>query len=67
LRNGEISSCGCLVSYQEERISQLLDELQIQYEQEFVFEDLRDKSYLRFDFAIFHNDKLVGLIEYQGR
>lgn len=67
LRNGEISSCGCLVSYQEERISQLLDELKIQYKQEFVFEDLRDKSYLRFDFAIFHNDKLVGLIEYQGR
>ena len=67
LRNGRIHSCGCLSSYKEYEISQLLLKNNIKFEQQFKFNDLIDKSYLRFDFAIFNTkNELVGLIEYNG-
>lgn len=68
LRNQQVHSCGCLRSYQEEKIRQLLDSLHILYQREYIFPDLKDKSHLRFDFAIFdQNKQLLGLIEYQGQ
>ena len=67
LRNGSVHSCGCLVSYKEYEISQILLKNNIKFEQQFKFKNLYDKSYLRFDFAIFNSQKqLVGLIEYNG-
>lgn len=67
LRNGQIHSCGCLVSYKEYEIAKILDKINIEYEQEYSFLDLKDTNMLRFDFAVFQNQKLLGLIEYQGR
>ena len=63
---GDTTSCGCLRSKGEFQIAQLLKEYGYEFKQEFWFEDLRDIYPLRFDFAIFENDKLIGLIEYQG-
>lgn len=68
LRFGEIKSCGCIRSYKEQEIASILNTLDyINYKQEYAFKDLIDKSQLRFDFAIFYQNNLVGLIEYQGR
>ena len=66
LRQNRIKSCGCLRSYQEEKIKKILENNNICYKREFSFSDLKDKNYLRFDFAVFKNDKLLGLIEYNG-
>lgn len=46
----------------------LLDELNIPYEQQVYFKDLKYKSYLYFDFGIYNdNNELLYLIEFQGR
>ena len=70
LLSGDTLSCGCLYhnknSYWEIVISQQLNKLNIKYQQEYKFQDLKDKFQLRFDFAIFQKEKLKGLIEYQG-
>lgn len=66
LRTNSILSCGCLVSRKEEEISIILDSNHIDYKRQFTFSDLRDKGLLRFDFAIFKEGVLLGLIEYQG-
>lgn len=67
LRNSAVHSCGCLVSYREYDIAQFLSKNNICFQQQFKFNDLCDKSYLRFDFAIFNSKKqLIGLIEYNG-
>ena len=67
LRNGDIKSCGCLVSYQESIIEKILLENHISFQKEYSFQDLYDKKLLRFDFAIIKNNQLLGLIEYQGQ
>lgn len=66
LRTGRIKSCGCVVSYKEQEIEQILKQHNISFKREYSFNDLTDNGYLRFDFAIFQNNKLYGLIEYQG-
>ena len=70
LLSGDTMSCGCLYheknSYQEIQIANQLKQLNIEYQQEYKFDDLKDKQQLRFDFAIFKNNELKGLIEYQG-
>lgn len=67
LRDGTTSSCGCLNSSGEEEISKILQECNITYKTQFKFNDLiGDAAPLRFDFAIFNNDNLIGLIEFQG-
>lgn len=68
LVNGYTHSCGCLkMSVGEYHIDKILTENNIPYQREIKFEDLKDKDYLRFDFGIFQNNKLVLLIEYDGR
>ncbi len=67
LRTGAIKSCGCTVSYKEEEIKDILQKYHIKFIREYYFDDLKDKSYLRFDFAIFKENILYGLIEYQGQ
>lgn len=69
LVTGATKSCGCLGnSVGEYTIEQILIANNIDYEKEVKFEDLKDETYLRFDFAIYdksHN--LIKLIEYNGR
>lgn len=66
LKNGSITSCGCIKSKGEEIIKKSLCRLGLDYKQEFSFCDLKAINYLRFDFAIFSNNNLVCLIEFQG-
>lgn len=48
-------------------ISQLLQENNISYKTQYFFDNLKgDYNNLRFDFAIFKNDELFCLIEFQG-
>lgn len=68
IRTGHTKSCGCIKSYPELKISQILKENNILFKREFTFSDLKGESNnLRFDFAIFNNNnELKYLIEYQG-
>ncbi|MDT9337765.1 hypothetical protein P3F01_15505 [Clostridium perfringens] len=56
----------CDGSSGEIEIQNYLDKNNIHYEREFKFDDLKDKGFLRFDFAIFKDDQLVCLIEFDG-
>lgn len=69
LQNGWKSSCGCLQSKGENIVEAILKENDIQYIKEYSFSDLvgEKEGKLRFDFAIFQNQKLVCLIEIDGR
>lgn len=67
LRSGYIHSCGCINSYKEYEIRLFLDNNNIPYKQQYSFSDLKDKLPLRFDFALFKNNVLVGLVEYNGK
>ena len=67
LTTGAISSCGCQRSKGEYKINTLLFEHQVNYQTQYWFKDLKDKSYLYFDFAILNEDgSLYCLLEYQG-
>lgn len=68
LITGNTQSCGCLKSKGENQIALWLKEHNISYKQQYTFEDLRGKNntFLRFDFAIFKDEKLDSLIEFQG-
>lgn len=69
LLNGRTRSCGCFKkSHGEKQIRNILDELNLEYKREYSFNDLfGDVDLLRFDFAIFKNNILLCLIEYQGQ
>ena len=68
LRNGSIVSCGCVKSAGELKIIQLLEKNHIIFKSQFTFNDLRGygNRKLKFDFAIFKDEKLLYLIEYDG-
>ena len=69
LLDGHTKSCGCLHSYAETQIANFLQEHNIIFQQEYIFQDLLGNSGfpLRFDFAIFDNNyNLICLLEYQG-
>jgi len=58
-------------SYPEYEIEQWLINNHIEFKNQYIFNDLATdinnyKTRLRFDFAIFENHKLLGLIEYNG-
>lgn len=66
--NGHITSCGCAKSSSKERlISSILQNHQVNFKEQFSIEECKYKYVLRFDFAIFKNDKLQCLIEYDGK
>lgn len=71
LQNGNKKSCGCLsASYGEEEIKKILDENNIQYITQYYFNDLYTKRVcdkLRFDFAVFKDNNLSHVIEFDGR
>lgn len=66
LETGHTSSCGCIKSKGEEKIAQILGDLQISFSKEIRFSDCKDKKSLPFDFGLYWKNKLVGLIEYNG-
>ena len=67
LLSGKIISCGCSKKSRGEfRIEEILKFNNISYIREFSFKDLKDISYLRFDFALINNDKIIRLIEFDG-
>ena len=68
LKNGNVSSCGCLISKGEEEIRKLLVKNNIKFLTQYSFSDLKSElGYpLRFDFAIFNKEALSHLIEFQG-
>lgn len=67
LRNGTTNSCGCINSIKETIITQLLTDNKIIFTRQFYFDNLKNITPLRFDFAIYNSNlKLVGLIEYNG-
>lgn len=51
----------------EQKITQLLIDNNIEFAKQYIFPDLKDIRPLRFDFAIFNNGKLSHLIEYNGQ
>lgn len=63
LKSGETKSCGCMLSYPEELIAQLLDENGVDYIKQKKFPKLRYIKPLRFDFYL--PDKNM-VIEYNG-
>lgn len=57
----------CFSSSGEQEVTKILDEYKIKYQQQKWFPDLRDIKPLKFDFAIFKDDKILGFIEYNGK
>lgn len=69
LKNNDTLSCGCLrSSFGEKSIERILKENNILYKKEYTFDDLINENgnKLKFDFAIFENNNLKCLIEYDG-
>lgn len=67
--NGNTKSCGCLNSYAESLIENILIENNIKYIKQYSFSDLVGDfgKKLRFDFAIMdEKNKIKCLIEFQG-
>ena len=68
VNNGHTTSCGCRTqSFGEAYIQSLLVEYGIDFLPQYTFDDCKYINVLRFDFAILKNDKLLGLIEYDGK
>ena len=63
LKSGETKSCGCLLSYPEEYISQVLTDNQINYVKQKTFPGLKYKNSLRFDFYLPDTNTVI---EYNG-
>lgn len=67
LLSGRIISCGCSKKSRGEFIiEEILKNNNIQYIREFIFKDLKDINYLRFDFALIKNNEIIRLIEFDG-
>lgn len=69
LTSGRSRGDGSINSWGEQQILYLLNKHNITYKKEYTFQDLiTDKNqHPRFDFAVFKNNKLFCLIEYDGR
>lgn len=53
----------------EKKIAEILNKLNLKFKQQFSFSDLLNENNnpLKFDFAVFKDDKLIYLIEFDGR
>ena len=69
IRFGYTRSCGCQHSRNEQKITRMLTEHDIEFETQYTFPDLIGIGgrHLRFDFAIFKDGRLERLIEYHGK
>lgn len=68
LKNGNTQSCGCLKSKGELKINNMLQNKHINFSTQYTFNDLKscNNVSLKFDFAIFKDNLLICLIEYDG-
>ena len=69
LKTGHTRSCGCIsASHGVQKIKQILTDNNINFKTEYVFDNLLSPLHapLRFDFAIFNNNQLIKLIEFDG-
>ena len=69
IRAGYVNSCGCVHSWNERKITQILLDNNIEFATQYTFPGLigLNGGALRFDFAIFKNGKISHLIEYNGQ
>jgi hypothetical protein len=68
VNNGHTTSCGCQTqSFGERYIQLLLEDLNAVFVPQYVFPDCNHINTLRFDFAIFCNNNVLGLVEYDGK
>lgn len=58
----------CCLSKNARKINTLLTDTNVKFDREVKFSDLKSPKdvHLRFDFGIYNNDTLIGLIEYDG-
>ena len=65
---GKVQSCGCMNSKGEAKITKLLEEGGYSFQRQYAFDDLVGDMGRRFyfDFAVFDNQKIAYLIEYDG-
>lgn len=56
----------CSSSKGEAKVREYLEKMGIGYKEQYYFNDLKKIEYLLFDFAIFKDNVLIGLIEYDG-
>lgn len=67
LTQGDKKSCGCIKeSFGEKKIKNILSNMNINFQTQYIFTNCKNKRVLPFDFAIFDNNELICLIEYQG-
>lgn len=68
LTDGSIQSCGCTLSRGEDKIANFLIKNNIIFKRQYYKDNwyLSSGHHPRFDFAIFKDDKLLGVIEYNG-
>ena len=68
LRLGHTQSCGCMVSRGEALIKQILTDNNINFKCQYQFSNCLTENHnpCKFDFAIFENNELKCLIEYDG-
>ena len=68
LTTGSTKSCGCITSFGEMYTQKALTCLNLLYKRQYVFDELTKQTnkWYRYDFAIFHNDILLFVIEYDG-
>lgn len=69
IRQGLVKSCGCVHSLNEQIITKMLLDNNIQFAKEYIIPELKgiNGGQLRFDFAIFKNNQLSHLIEFNGK
>lgn len=57
----------CIMSKGEETIKNILDNKKLNYETQYSFDSCKNQHKLKFDFAIKNEDKVIALIEYDGK
>ena len=68
IASGHTTSCGCRTkSSKEQYIKSILEVNNIDFVEQYRIPSCKDKYTLPFDFAIFKDDKLICLIEYDGK
>ena len=69
LTQGVSKSCGCVNSWGETQLIYLFNKYNLSFKKEVTFDDFITEcnGHPRFDFAIYKNDKLFCLVEFDGR
>lgn len=68
LVSGGIKSCGCIVSYGEKRIKEILNKTNITYKHNISIKEVKSNKggVLKFDFIVYKDNKIEYIIEFDG-